>query len=117
MSNLPGTTQHGLHEYLKTLEATAVCFDGFEDSIIGAIDNGDTFVAVYSLPAMVQEMVKRDECHPLEALEFIHFNTAGSNVPGGPIILDVVVSKVANPQNADESLVIVQSARPEDLAS
>ena len=64
-------------------------FDGMNDAIIGTTERNGEILVCYSIKKMKDILINNDGMTEEEALEFLEYNTVGTNVgPQTPICID-----------------------------
>ena len=66
------TSREKFEELLYEVDENALIFDGFDDAIIGYTED---FRAVYQFDKMVDWLVEHDHMSPMDALEWLEYNT------------------------------------------
>ena len=80
-----------LHNELLAYDSSAICFDGYDDAVIGAIFNGETWVSVYAYGLIIKQLEDDGMDHD-EAIEFAEYNVIPSIPDDGPIVLDMYIT-------------------------
>tara|TARA_R110000765_G_scaffold90320_1_gene171965 strand:- start:680 stop:1057 length:378 start_codon:yes stop_codon:yes gene_type:complete len=80
-----------LNNELLDYDSSAICFDGYDDAVIGAILNDETWVAVYAYGLIIKQL-KDDGMDHDEAIEFAEYNVIPSIPDDGPIVLDMYIT-------------------------
>lgn len=82
-----------IRDQLASVNPEALCFDGFDEAIIGISERcGQPPLAVYSRSGIL-EILMRDGCTPEEAVEFYEYNMVGAWVgEHTPIVVDLECS-------------------------
>jgi len=80
-----------LHDELLAHDSSAICFDGYDDAVVGAIFNGETWVSVYSYGLIIKQLEDDGMAHD-EAVEFAEYNVIPSIPDDGPIVLDMYIT-------------------------
>lgn len=88
-------TRDILHKELLARDSDAICFDGYDNAVIGAIFNGENWTAVYSYGLIRQQLMDDGMVYD-EATEFIEYNVIPSIPDHGPVVLDMYISESGN---------------------